>query len=39
LQQHQIVVDLLDQQMIEPDVAEFVDDDGRFGSAGSRSAG
>ena len=31
LQQHHVVADIFDQQMIERDVAEFVDDDGGLG--------
>ena len=31
LQQHHVVADILDQQMVERDVAELVDDDGRIG--------
>jgi hypothetical protein len=30
LQQHHIVGDIFDQQVVERDVAEFVDDDGGF---------
>ncbi len=31
LQQHHVVVDMLDQQMVEADLAELVDDDGGLG--------
>ena len=34
LQQHHVVVDGLDQQMVEPDLAELVDDDGGAGERG-----
>ena len=37
LQQHHVVADIFDQQMVERDVAELVDDDGGVGSAGSFS--
>ena len=39
LQQHHVVVDRLDQQMVEADLAELVDDDGGVGERRVAAAG